>query len=195
MNEKWRESLLEMRAKDERVREELAATGDLFDGYALKMEQTHLENAAELERMIDENGEWLGKSTVGAVGADAAWLIAMHAISLPEFSRKCLKLIEKAVAENEAEPAHFAYLHDRVCFFEKRPQKYGTQSDWNASGLMEVWTLEEENKVNEYRGAVGLKPLESLTWENVETRENKPKDFHKRKIESEAWAERVGWRK
>lgn len=195
MNEKWRERLLQMEAKDVQMREELAATGKLFDGYALKMEEVHLENAAELERMLDENGGWLGKSTVGADGAGAAWLIAMHAISLPEFSRRCLKLLEKAVAENEAEPAHPAYLHDRICFFEKRPQKYGTQSDWNESGLMEIWTLEDENKVNEYRGAVGLKPLESLFWENEETRENKPKDFNKRREESEEWAKRVGWRK
>ena len=58
MNEQLRERLLEMRACDERRREELAATGELFDGYALKMEETHLENAAELERRIDENGGW-----------------------------------------------------------------------------------------------------------------------------------------
>ena len=60
---------------------------------------------------------------------------------------------------------------------------------------MEVWTLENEGKVNDYRRAVGLKPLASLTWENTETRENMPKDLAKRQAEFQAWAKRVGWRK
>jgi len=194
MNEELREKLLAMRAEDERVREELAASGELFDGYNPAMEQVHLKNAAELERMLDGHG-WLGKSLVGADGAEAAWLIVQHAISLPEFSRKYLRMIEKAVAENEAEPQHAAYLHDRICFFERQPQRYGTQSDWNADGAMEVWTLEDAEKVNERRAAVGLSPLENLTWESEETRENKPKDYADRQTEFKAWAKRVGWRK
>lgn len=194
MNEELREKLLAMRDEDVRVREELAASGELFDGYHETMEKVHLENAAELERMIDEHG-WLGKSTVGADGADAAWLIVQHAISLPDFSRRCLKLIEKAVADGEAEPKHAAYLHDRIAFFERRPQKYGTQSDWNAEGKMAVWTLEDEEKVNEYRGEVGLPPLESLVWENEETRGNMPKDYHARQKGFDKWAATVGWTK
>jgi len=194
MNEQLRENLLAMRAEDERVREELAATGELFDGYHPVMERVHLENAAELENMIDENG-WLGKSLVGADGAEAAWLVAQHAIALPEFSWKCLRLIEQAVAENEAEPYQAAYLHDRISFFENRPQRYGTQSDWNESGKMQVWTLEDKAKVNDFRAQVGLQPLNALTWENEETRENKPKDFAVRQADFEAWTRKVGWRK
>jgi len=154
----------------------------------------HLENAAELENMIDANG-WLGKSLVGKDGAEAAWLVVQHAISRPAFSRKCLKLIEKAVAENEAEPYQFAYLNDRISFFENRPQKYGTHSDWNEAGVMEVWTLEDKEKVNDYRVEVGLPPLGSSTWENAETRENKPQNWRTRKAEFEKWARNVGWRK
>ncbi len=195
MNEILREKLLSMRAADARMREQLAKTGELFEGYCPKMEKVHLENASELERMIDENGGWLGKSLVGTDGAEAAWLIVQHAISLPEFSRRCLKLIEKAAAENEAEPYQLAYLHDRISFFENRPQRYGTSSDWNEDGVMQVWVLEDEEKVNEYRAEVGLPPLESLTWENEETRENKPKDYAERQAEFLVWAKRIGWRK
>lgn len=193
MNEQLREKLLLMKAEDARVREELAKTGELFNGYHAEMERVHLENARELEEMIDEHG-WLGKSLVGEDGAEAAWLIAQHAISLPAFSHKCLRFIEKAVAENEAEPHQFAYLHDRICFFENRPQKFGTQSDWNEDGKIEVWQLEDEAKVNKFRAEAGLKPLESLTWDNAETRENKPKDWRRRQIDFEAWAKKVGWR-
>ena len=195
MNNQTREKLLAMRAEDECVREKLAKTGELFDGYCPQMEAVHLENAAALEKMIEENGGWLGTSTVGKDGADAAWLVVQHAISLPEFSRRCLKLIEKAVAGGEAAAHHHAYLHDRICFHENRPQRYGTQYDWNANGKMEVWTLEDAEKVNDYRAAVNLPPLENLIWENTETRQNRPKDFQKRQIGYEAWARRVGWRK
>jgi hypothetical protein len=128
MNGPLREKLLTMRAEDARVCAELAASGELFDGYHAAMERAHLENAAEIEQLIEEH-VWLGKSKVGADGAEAAWLIVQHAISLPDFSRKCLRLIEKAVAEKEAEPYQAAYLQDRVSFFENRPQRYGTHSD------------------------------------------------------------------
>jgi len=194
MNQQLREKLLAMRNEDARIREQLVATGELFEGYNPTMEQVHLRNAAELEQMINEHG-WLGKSLVGADGAEAAWLIAQHAISLPDFSRKCLRLIQQAVTDNEAEPYQAAYLHDRISFFERRPQRYGTHSDWNEAGAMEVWTLEDEEKVNEHRAAVGLQPLESLTWENEETRENQPRNYAERQGEFEAWAKRIGWRK
>lgn len=190
MKEELRQKLIEMKAEDLRVREELAETGELFDGYAPRMEQVHLKNAAELERMLEENGGWLGKSLVGEDGAEAAWLIVQHAISLPEFQRKCLKVIEEAVENGEAEAWQAAFLYDRICFFEGRPQKYGTNSDWNEEGKMQVWMLENEEKVNEFRAEVGLKPLESLVWETDETRENKPKDFHKRQEEYLVWAKK-----
>ncbi|MCA1640229.1 MAG: hypothetical protein LC768_18215, partial [Acidobacteria bacterium] len=84
---------------------------------------------------------------------------------------------------------------DRICFFENRPQRYGTHSDWNESGKMEVWKLEDEVRVNEYRTEIGLKPLKSLTWEMDETRENKPKDWRKRQDEFLKWTKETGWRK
>ncbi len=189
MNEDLRKTLLEMTAKDARVREELAKTGELFDGYAEKMEAVHLENAAELEKMIDEFG-WTGISLVSKDGAEAAWLIVQHAISLPEFSRRCLKLLEKAVSENEAEKYQLAYLQDRIAFFEGKPQKYGTQSDWNADGKMQVWTLEDAEKVNEFRAEIGLKPLGNLIWES---NENVPENFAERQLQGEEWLKKVGW--
>ena len=189
MNEEVRRKLLEMQARDARVREELAASGELFDGYNPQMEAVHLENAAVLEELIGKHG-WLGKSIVGEDGAEAAWLIAQHAISLPDFSRKCLRLIKEAIQKGEAEAWQAAYLEDRICLFEGKPQRYGTQSDWNAEGKMQVYNLENESKVNEYRAEVGLKPLESLCWENEETRENRPKNFEQRQQEFLAWAKK-----
>lgn len=192
MNIGLKEKLLEMSANDARVRDELAKTGELFDGYCPKMERIQLANAADLENIVDEYG-WTGKTLVGAAGAAAAWLIVQHTISLPAFSRKCLKLIENAVAENEAEPYQAAYLHDRIAFFERKPQRYGTQSDWNTDGKMQVWTLENPEKVNEFRADIGLKPIVNLIWESAETNENVPPDFAARQKIFEDWLKKVGW--
>lgn len=193
MNQELRQKLSEMVAEDKETREELAETGELFEGYHPKMEQVHLKNARRLERMISEHG-WLGKSLVGAGGAENAWLIVQHAIGLPDFQRKCLGLIEKAVEDGEAEAWQSAYLEDRINVFEGKPQRYGTQSDWNEEGKMQVRRLENEEKVNEYRAEIGLEPLENLIWESEETGENKPKDWQKRQEEFLDWARKVGWR-
>jgi hypothetical protein len=71
------------------------------------------DNTAWLRTAIDEYG-WPGRTLVGAEGAHAAWLIAQHADRSPAFQRRCLKLLENAVAAGEAEAADLAYLTDRV---------------------------------------------------------------------------------
>ncbi len=79
MNTELRRQLLNMVEEDQRVRTELAATGELFQEYEPRMEEVHRRNAQELEAMIEQYG-WLGKSLVGENGANAAWLILQHAI-------------------------------------------------------------------------------------------------------------------
>ena len=71
---------------------------------------------------------------VGAA-ADAAWLMAQHAIHDPEFQRECLGLLEAAVWQGEASPRNLAYLTDRVLVHEGRPQRYGTQFMHGHDGL------------------------------------------------------------
>jgi hypothetical protein len=84
-----RRELLALAAEDQRVRAELVAEGTLFDGYHPRMEAVHRRNAAYLAAVIDRHG-WPGAGLIGADGADAAWLIAQHAVSEPEFQRRCL---------------------------------------------------------------------------------------------------------
>jgi len=125
MNTELKQRLLEMVKEDQRVRARLAATGELFRGYASKMAEVHRHNAQELESVV-ENVGWPGKSVVGEEASNAAWLILQHAIGNPKLQRRCLPILREAVAQGEAEPAHAAYLEDRICFFERRPQRYGT---------------------------------------------------------------------
>lgn len=183
-----------MAEEDQRVRAELAATGELFQGYAPRMEEVHRRNAQELESIIDRYG-WPGKSLVDDDGANAAWLILQHAIGSPSLQRRCVSILRGAVARGEMEPAHVAYLEDRICFFERRPQRYGTQFDWDERGRMSPWLLEDPEQVDEYRLSVGLGPLaERLGQVRRETAgEAKPSDLGKRQEELLAWAKSVGW--
>jgi hypothetical protein len=189
-----RQRLLDMAEEDGRVRAELAATGELFQGYAPRMEEVHRRNARELESIIGRYG-WPGKSLVGDDGANAAWLILQHAIGSPSLQRGCLAVLREAVARGEMEPAHAAYLEDRICFFERRPQRYGTQFDWDEHGRMSPWLLEDPEKVDEYRLSVGLGPLAEATERarGEVADEARPSDLEKRREEMLAWAKSVGW--
>lgn len=194
MNTELKRQLLEMVEEDQRVRAELAATGELFQGYAPKMAEVHHRHAQELEAMIEQYG-WLGKSLVGDDGANAAWLILQHAIGNPELQRRSLPILQEAVASGEAEPAHAAYLEDRIRFFERRPQRYGTHFDWDENGEMSPYLLEDPDRVDEYRQAVGLSPLAKRIEEarNNTGEEPKPLDLKKREDEMREWAKSVGW--
>ena len=63
-NEMLRQQLLAMAAEDARVRAELAATGELFRGYAPRMEDVHRRNARALLAIVGEHG-WPGVALVG----------------------------------------------------------------------------------------------------------------------------------
>jgi hypothetical protein len=194
MNTQLRQRLLDMAEEDQRVRAELAATGELFQGYAPRMAEVHRRNALELESIVEEYG-WPGKSKVGDDGANAAWLIVQHAIGEPELQRRCLRILREEAARGEMEPAHVAYLEDRICFFERRAQRYGTQFDWDENGQMSPWLLEDPERVDEYRRSVGLGPLAEKLEQARRgmAEEPKPVDLKKRQEEMLEWAKSVGW--
>jgi hypothetical protein len=193
VNESLLQQLIAMAEEDQRVRAELAATGELFAGYAPRMAQVHARHAHALEAIIDQHG-WPGKSLVGEAGARAAWLILQHAIGLPAFQRRCLPLLQQAVSQNEADPIQVAHLEDRICFFERRPQRYGTQFDWDEHGQLSPWTLADPERVDEHRRAVGLGPLaEQVEQVRQGGAGAAPPDYQQRQAEMLAWARSVGW--
>jgi uncharacterized protein DUF6624 len=150
MDEKVRQELLAMRAEDQRVREQLAEVGLLFQGYHPRMEQVHLQNAGRLKQIIAEHG-WPGKSLVGDDGTEAAWLILQHAISDPPFQRHSLELLRAAEQCGEIPFWFIACLEDRIRIFEGCPQLYGTHFDWNEQGEMTPLPIEDPDHVEERR--------------------------------------------
>ena len=197
-NEPLRRDLLEMARLDRVTRAELAASGDLFDaGYEPRMARVHERNAQRLRRVIEAVG-WPGTDLVGPDGAEAAWTILQHAIGEPDLLRRALPLLETAAREGRADPAHAAMLEDRIRFFEGRPQRYGTQLDWDAEGNLSPGAVEDPQRLAERRLAVGLPPLEEQI-EAVRKRatsegERPPADHQAYSRARDEWAASVGWR-
>jgi hypothetical protein len=59
VEEALRQELVAMAAADQRVREELAAAGSLFQGHHPAMRAAHNRNAARLATILDKHG-WRG---------------------------------------------------------------------------------------------------------------------------------------
>jgi len=185
-----------MAEHDLQVRAELIDSGELFGGYNERMAEVHTQNAESLDRIIDDFG-WPGISLVGSDGAEAAWLILQHAIGSPEFQRKCLHILSEAVESGEVPAAQVAYLEDRIRVFEERPQRYGTQFDWDGSGVLNPHPIEDPKRVDEYRALVGLEPLhekiQQMRQRAAEEGEEQPVDFDTYLEGRRAWARSVGW--
>lgn len=187
-----------MARQDRTARDELAASGKLFNtGYEPRMARVHQRNAPRLRRIIEAIG-WPGADLVGSDGAEAAWLILQHAISEPDLLRRALPLLMTAAREGNADAAHAAMLEDRIRFFEGRPQRYGTQLDWDAAGSLSPGEIEDPQNLAERRAAVGLPPLEEQIDE-IRTRataegQRPPPDYQAYVDARDKWASGVGWR-
>ena len=192
MNVDLQRELLAMREADLRVREDLARAGELESGYHPRMELVHRQNAERLRALVAEHG-WPGTALVGDDGAEAAWLVLQHSIGEPEMQRGYLPLLLEAATRGEIPRWQPAYLADRICFFEGRPQIYGTHSDWNDEGVMAICPLEVPERVNDLRAGVGLPPLDS-SKQHVGQRISLESLANHRK-QMDAWARSVGWRK
>ena len=190
-----RAELLAMAEEDQRVRAELAADGSLFDGYHPRMAEVHRRNAARLTAILDRHG-WPSPSLVGEDGAAAAWLMLQHAIGDPHLMRRGLALLSR-LAPGGVEPARLAMLEDRARAFEGRPQRYGTQYDWDENGLLGPLPIEDPEGVDELRRSVGLGPLEENTRrireQTSRSGERQPPDWAERQWRKRAWERSVGW--
>jgi hypothetical protein len=109
-----------------------------------------------------------------------------------------LPLLEQAAAQGEIPAWHPATLLDGIRFYEGRPQVYGSMFDWDESGRLVPWTIEDAEGVDERRASVGLPPLadQVASAQAAAEREgdHRPADPAARRDEAERWARSVGWR-
>ena len=191
MNEPLAAELIALREHDLTMRAELASDGSLFDGYHPRMEAVHRTNAARLREIIAVHG-WPGTPIVGARGAEAAFLIAQHAIGEPPFMRRCRELLAAAVAAGAAPAWQLAYLDDRINVSEDRPQRYGTQLRPGADGRLEPCPLAEPENVEQLRSDVGLPPLAEILAK-AQPDPPRPGDPAAKAAAELEWRRKVGW--
>ena len=186
-----------MAREDLELRRILADHGSLFNSYHPQMKALHDRNAFLLEKIVTENG-WPGRSRVGEEGAQAAWLILQHAIAHPELQRKCFLLLVEQVESGEISPIEMAMLEDRIRCFEGRPQRFGTQFDWDEKKQMSPLPLDDINLVEERRRKIGLPPLNeeivAKRKETDESNEQPPANYQDYVTEKEKWMAANGWR-
>jgi hypothetical protein len=107
---------------------------------------------------------WPGRSLVGEDGAEAAWLIALHADHDVGFQRTCARKLEQAVERGEAPARHLAYLTDRLLVHEGQNQRYGTQVRATTDGI-ESFPVEDPEGLDARRAEVGLEPMQEYLRE------------------------------
>ncbi len=190
------QKIIERKILDDALRQKLIDNHQLGDGYNAEMEKLHIENAWFLNEIIDN----IGYPTIHKVGEKAnhaAWIIIQHAISLPNFMRKCAQLLEIELPNHKEEWKHFAYLTDRIAVFEGKAQLYGCCFDWDENGLLSASLLDDVFLVNQRRKSIGLNSIEEQTEiiRNRALTENHfpPKNLDQRKKEYDDWRTKVGW--
>ena len=148
----------------------------------------HHRNVARLETIVDEYG-WPGEDEVGEDGAEAAWLVVHHAICDPALQRQMLPLLVQAADEGRIPAWQPAVLLDCIRYHEGRPQVYGSAFDWDRSGRMSPWRIENRAEVDVRRAAVGLPPLRESTRRvraaTAADRVSAPIDLAERRAEKE----------
>src|SRR5690349_1144930 len=151
-----------MRREDLKVRGELVAAGELGGSYVPRMEAVHRRNAARLRELIALHG-WPGEDIAGKDGAEAAWLIAQHAVGEPQFQRHVLQLLRASAATGHCPDWHAAYLEDRIALYEGRPQRFGSQwVDDPRDGRARPSKLADPEHINDLRASVGLEALHPI---------------------------------
>lgn len=193
---KIKEKLIALKDQDLSLRNRLMRAGKLNEGYNEEMERVHIKNAEALDEIINH----IGYPTIERVGSEAneaAWIIIQHAISKPEFMKKCQKLLSLTVAENNTDPKQLAYLTDRILVFQDKEQLYGTQFDWDENEELSPKPYDDIKIVNARRSSIGLNSLEEQTelmrQQAKEENHRPPKDWQSKKLAYNKWRQKVGW--
>lgn len=111
----------------------------------------------ELEKLVAAKG-WPKAKEVGKEAAMCAYLVAMHTNDGSQ--KKYLPLIKQSCESGELPWQRYANIYDRCLFNDNKPQKYGTHTKFNEQTKSEeLYPLEDETKVDEWRKELGLEPL------------------------------------
>ncbi len=157
--------LLQMEQEEQTLRQDIINRGELMAGYHPELRAVHEQQVAWVQNTVKEKG-WPTLKTIGDDGYDALFMVALNGISQPEFMRYACQQFQKS--KDTASKIYYAHLVDRIAYFERKPQVYGTQWDINAIGETVLWPVEEPLTMDSRRKGMGLEPFEELDFALVE---------------------------
>ncbi|MFF2807476.1 DUF6624 domain-containing protein [Streptomyces sp. NPDC058000] len=144
-----------------RAHQEARTNADLYDDEEAREDLYDVEDAAtETLRLIIAVHGWPGHTLVGEAGAEAAWWIAHHSEDRA-LQREALELLDGAVQAGEAKRDQLAFLTDRVRVLAGRPQLYGTQFEFDSTGLR-AYAVEAPEDLDARRAEMGLSPFDAF---------------------------------
>ena len=135
------------------------STWDTADDEANALAAAVARGAVTLARVVDEHG-WPGRTLVGEDGADAAWMLAMHADADPALQERCVDLLERAIPSGEVDPRHYATLADRIAANGKGVQQFGTLALPGPDGPRPLLEIVDPGALDQRRSALGLPRLD-----------------------------------
>ncbi len=116
------------------------------------------KNLAEMEALLDSKG-WPERSQVGSSAASAPFFVIQHSNAAAQ--EKYIKMFGTACRKGEGSWNQYALMFDRMRMNQDKPQRYGTHAylDPSKGRTDELYLLEDESKVDEWRKEIGLEPL------------------------------------
>ncbi|MFF0297358.1 DUF4135 domain-containing protein [Kitasatospora sp. NPDC004614] len=171
-----RERLLRLGRIDASLRDPWALGGFTDTELEAKLDRLTATGIAWLRGVVAEHG-WPGHGLVGREAATVASALLQHHTGDLAFARECLALIEAAAERGDMHRRDAAYLADSLRRAEGRPQLYGTKFERVAGGELRPCPIEDGDRVDERRAAVGLPPLAdyaALLAEKYPAPENHP---------------------
>ncbi len=125
-----------------------------------RVEAVDRANQRALKAMLPPGGGWFTRSAVGPDGAEAAFLVVIHAVRDRGLMREALRRMEPLLGSGEIEDGWYAGLWDRLAVLERRPQRWGTQPVCRG-GQWTAGEVEDPDGLAARRAAMGLEGFDA----------------------------------
>lgn len=142
-----------MAQKDQAMRRNYKKTG-------IWNKRIDIRNTEHMRQIVETYG-WPTISMVGKIGSRNAWLLVQHANHDLKFQTKALAKM-KAIfkkSRSDVNPAHIAYLTDRVLVNQGKKQIFGTQFYFAKSSMLKLKATRNLKNVDARRKIYGLGPI------------------------------------
>jgi hypothetical protein len=102
---------------------------------------------------------WFDISRYGEEASQAAWLIVQHADFDPAWQKQVAAELEPRVRRGDMQGKWYAYLVDRIAVNGQALQSYGTQGRCAGPADWQPLPVDDPQRLDERRAAVGLEPI------------------------------------